>query len=490
MTNTDHDSRSIRNLQANAEQGNILSRYQLYQGLQSGKLGTEANPGRASQQLEKLQAEAQQSRFQIESLSLHSFRRYQSVNIEFDKSLTVIVGENGAGKTSIVESVARLLSWFASRFIKVNNSGSHITDSDIHVCATDYAQVAGNFLLNSHTHFDLSLVLPVAGWNGNAASELQAATLLGRLYRLLAESSSQQELPVFAYYPVERNALAAPSAVTESRLKNQLSQRFNAYKDVFREQAKSGHFIEQYLVLNNLAATGNLLHRQQLQRLNQAIENAIPHLSNLHVDRSSGGAEIKLDNFDNRINFAQLSQGQKTLATMVGDLALRMISLNPHMDDPLQASGIALIDEIDLHLHPGLQQQIIPRLQNTFQNLQWIITTHSPHVLSTVDRKCIRIIEFANGQATTTEPDHQTKGVISSSVLEQIMGTHAIPDVQESQWVTQYESLIQARQWDTSDAVSLREELLQHFGANHPVMEDLEGQIRLAQLKQKYADRK
>ena len=174
---------------------------------------------------------------------------------------------------------------------------------------------------------------------------------------------------------------------------------------------------------------------------------------------------------------------------MVGDLALRMVSLNPTMANPLYASGIVLIDEIDLHLHPSLQQKIIPNLQKTFENLQWIITTHSPHVLSTVDKESIRIIQFNKETAAIRTPEFQTKGVISSSVLEQIMGTHAIPEVEESEWIRKYQSLIQNKLWDSKEAEELFDRLLTHFGHHHPVIDELKGLRRLEELKQRYKNK-
>ena len=309
------------------------------------------------------------------------------------------------------------------------------------------------------------------------------------MYRELSVINDEQELPVLAFYSVDRSSISISEKIDETRLKNQLLNRFNAYEDVFRDNSKNNYFIQQYVVLNNLAESCQPPYHKHLQLVNQAIESAVPHISNLHIDRSNGPTEITLDSFGNQINFAQLSQGQKTLASMVGDLALRMICLNPKMDTPLQASGIVLIDEIDLHLHPSLQQKIIPNLQKTFKNIQWIITTHSPHVLSTVDKESIRIIQFDDIRASTKAPEFQTKGVISSSVLEQIMGTHAIPEVEESEWVNKYHSLIQNKLWDSEEAKILHAQLLDHFGANHPVIEELTGLIRLEKLKQSYENK-
>src|SRR5690606_22583888 len=124
----------------------------------------------------------------------------------FEPDLTVIIGENGAGKTSIVESIARLLSWFGSRIVKANSNGLHGLESDINTHAKDYAQVVGSFSLNEKTSFEMSMVKAVAGWAGAGSSDLIVSTQLGGLYRLLVadEENSNVQLPVFAYYAVER----------------------------------------------------------------------------------------------------------------------------------------------------------------------------------------------------------------------------------------------------------------------------------------------
>ena len=489
MTSKHSNTSGLTNLRLSAERGNLLSQFQLCQFYRQDTANSHSDIERVNQQVRHLRDEAANSHLTLDQLSLQSFRRYQSLQIKFDHNLTIIVGENGTGKTSIVESIAKLLSWIASRAIKSNNSGSHITESDIQTSACDYAEIAGKFELNNKTSFDISLSRPVKGWAGKISSELQVTTLLGEMYRELAAINNEQELPVLAFYSVERSALSLADKIDETRLINQSRHRFDAYEDVFRDQSKSYYFIQQYIVLNNLAESGKASYHTHLQFVNKAIESAVPHISNLHIDRSDGSTVIKLDSFGQRINFTQLSQGQKTLASMVGDLALRMVSLNPTMANPLYASGIVLIDEIDLHLHPSLQQKIIPNLQKTFENLQWIITTHSPHVLSTVDKESIRIIQFNKETAAIRTPEFQTKGVISSSVLEQIMGTHAIPEVEESEWIRKYQSLIQNKLWDSKEAEELFDRLLTHFGHHHPVIDELKGLRRLEALKQRYKNK-
>lgn len=486
MTEIDKDvPRAIRSLMSRAKKGNVLSQFELFECYFTGKDVDDQDLAQAALYLQQLQTSMAQARFKLDKLELTKFRRYRALGIEFEPNLTVIIGENGAGKTSIVESIARTLSWFGSRLIKANSNGRHVLESDINVHADDYAQVVGSFSLNENTHFDLALVRAVAGWAGDISSELQVSTQLGALYRLLASHKEYDvQLPVFAFYAVERASASYAGAVDDKDLKAFFASRFNAYKELSDASAKVDAFLARYVELSNLAESVGGEFEGKLQLINQAIERAVPYIERLGIDRSSGRTEVKLDNFGSRINFSQLSQGQKTLAAMVGDLALRMLTLNPTMANPLDAHGIVLIDEIELHLHPQLQQSVLLSLTKTFEKVQFIVTTHSPHVLSTVDKQSIRILSFdSEGAADVQMPDFQTKGVTSSTVLEQLMGAHAVPDVEEAGWITQYLALIAASEWESKDGQALKKKLFDHFGRDHPVIQDLEAQIRLQQLK-------
>lgn len=477
--------RGLRPLVSNAKAGNVLSQYEMFECYLTGKDVGEKELEAASSYLDLLNVSMTKARFKLDSLKLYEFRRYRKLSIELEPDLTVIIGENGAGKTSIVESIARTLSWFGSRLIKANSNGQPVLESDINVNASDYAQVVGSFSLNESTRFDLSLVKGIAGWTGGISSDLQVSTQLGAMYRLLASYKEYEvQLPVFAFYAVERASASYSRAVVDKDLKGFFASRFNAYKDLSDASAKVDTFLARYVELSNLAESVGDGFEVKLQLLNQAVEDAVPYIECLGIDRSSGRTEVKLDNFGSRIGFSQLSQGQKTLAAMVGDLALRMLTLNPAMDNPLHAQGIVLVDEVELHLHPQLQQAVLLSLTETFPKVQFIVTTHSPHVLSTVDKQSIRILSFdEDGVASARMPDFQTKGVTSATVLEQLMGTHAVPDVKEAGWITQYLALIADGDWDKEDGQVLKNDLFGHFGSEHPVIKDLEAQIRLQQLK-------
>jgi predicted ATP-binding protein involved in virulence len=108
---------------------------------------------------------------------------------------------------------------------------------------------------------------------------------------------------------------------------------------------------------------------------------------------------------------------------MVADLAHRCVRLNPHFgaEAAVRSPGLVLIDEVDMHLHPAWQQSVLAALRRAFKNMQFIVTTHSPQVISTVPARCIRILD---GAAVASAPPG-TQGAESSRVLKR----HAVAAV-------------------------------------------------------------
>jgi predicted ATP-binding protein involved in virulence len=187
-----------------------------------------------------------------------------------------------------------------------------------------------------------------------------------------------------------------------------------------------------------------------------------------------------------------LSDGIRSILAMVGDIAYRCIKLNPHLgvEAARQTNGVVLIDEIEMHLHPGWQQMVLGQLQQAFPNVQFIVTTHSPQVLTSVDASCIRKLRQVQNEQGQSEiiVEHifqQTKGVASSDLLAEIMGVDPIPDLPEVRDLSAYHALIQQNQHQSSDGLRLRSAIEQHFGAEHPVIRECERMIRLQAFKQK-----
>lgn len=113
-----------------------------------------------------------------------------------------------------------------------------------------------------------------------------------------------------------------------------------------------------------------------------------------------------------------LSDGEKCLLSLVGDLASRLAIADPIADNPLEGSGIVLVDEIDLHLHPAWQRKVTHILTRTFPNCQFIVTTHSPQVLGEIKAQDIRQLNDFKVSVPS-----QSYGLDSNSILDSIQNT-------------------------------------------------------------------
>jgi len=164
---------------------------------------------------------------------------------------------------------------------------------------------------------------------------------------------------------------------------------------------------------------------RELKFVIQTIEKFIPEYSNLRVTRiptphmlvEKNGETIRLD---------QLSDGEKNMIAMIGDIARRLSMANPMMENPLTGNGIILIDEIDLHLHPSWQRLIVPKLIEVFANCQFIITTHSPQILSHVKAEHIFLLQQKDGNMTIKKPT-ESFGKSSDRQLEDNLDVDARP---------------------------------------------------------------
>ncbi|TBR44287.1 hypothetical protein CBF23_002895 [Marinomonas agarivorans] len=543
MNKSDHKehSKAIKTLEQKAVKGNVLSMFQLYENYSTGKNVEAVNKDAAQNYLTEITARLPTLHFKINSINLHEFRGFRNLDIKLHPQITVIIGNNGAGKTNIAESIAKLLSWFNQNLMKSNVSGKRIVESDINVKAETYAQLIGEFQLGAENKLEVSLCAPVLGYSGHIASVVSTSKKVGDMYRRLVEKESVP-IPLFAFYSVKRSSVVMPKIASDKTFLDISNSRFNALKDSLEASTQLEDFSRKYIELYNLAEnedsqevkesrqTINSLdklikkrnkeqkldnaselaqelklekehlqklidkqpskYRNLLKQVNDAINCLVPDVVNFTVDRSTGNQRLLVENFGNQINISQLSQGQKSFVALVGDLALRLVTLNPNLPNALSNHGIVIIDEIELHLHPSWQQEVLYGLQITFPNIQFIVTTHSPQVLSTVDKTCIRQIYLGdNNEPNIKTPEFQTCGVTSASILAQVMETDSIPNnIPQAKLVDSFYTLVAKHKIDEAKQKLI--EIEKHFDKEHPITKECSESLAIYELKKKYMQTK
>jgi predicted ATP-binding protein involved in virulence len=204
-----------------------------------------------------------------------------------------------------------------------------------------------------------------------------------------------------------------------------------------------------------------------------AIEKAVDELlmgtgfRTPHYNISIGDVALIADRGDSDeaivVPVSLTSDGIKAAFSLVADIAYRCVRLNPFYgaDACKLTQGVVMIDEVDLFLHPSWQQRILPDLRRIFPKIQFIVTTHSPQVVSSVSQRCLRIVA-EDGQITPVSI--WTEGVESSRILRDVFGTDPYPAPNEwRQRVNRFVEAVDAGRWNDPDVKKEGEELSAKF---------------------------
>ena len=371
----------------------------------------------------------------IKRLKMSSFRGIGDLTLKFDETEpTVLIGVNGVGKSSILDCLAILLSHIPSE-IKLSErwvfalddsltpfnerditNGHNETHNEIVVSFTDLQEAVWS-LTQSRKSRNRSI---------HALDNFEPVPeeLLDYLDMTDQLADSETNLPLAVYYPVNRAVLDFPLKVSE-KLFEQVDAYYGALAGVsvsfesFFQWFKAQEDMENELRLDNPA------HRnRQLEAVRQAISTLMPGFSDLRVRRSPMRMTVMKQGQELIIN--QLSGGEKGLLALAGDLARRLAIANPVLSNPLHGNSVVLIDEIELHLHPAWQRGIIPALTRTFPNCQFIITTHSPQVISDVKPNGIYILMQTPEGIIAKRPE-SSFGRDSNRILDDLMGVPERP---------------------------------------------------------------
>ena len=423
----------------------------------------------------------------IKTLHLQNFRRFTDFRLPLHRQLTVLVARNGAGKTSVLDGIATLLGAFLSRLPKV--TGINPKDNDFQVRA-DGSKPA--FMRLSADSFD------GVSWDRTekrdkskkTAAQVPAALGIKQLNDYVdafidAENAGKAyELPVFIYYGTGRGVFDVPQRKRD--FANEFP-RFDAFNGSLESKTNFKKFVEYFYFLE---AQESKLQKEQrsfdvelpeLKAIRRAINLMMPEFSNPESIMPAGiQVDWLQDGIQKKLRIEQLSDGFRTTLAMVMDIAARMAEANPRSIDPLATSGIVLIDEVDLHLHPGWQQHILLDLQRTFPNIQFIVSTHSAQVISSVKPECLRVIDWQNDTPSLMEIDF-SEGAEAQQVLLDVLGLHStraeqLPIVQS---LKKYQQLVEDDQWDSKDAQALRQQLDKWGGEYEPELARLDMDIKI-----------
>lgn len=433
----------------------------------------------------------------VEQLRVENFRCFSSCDLKLDPALTVIVAENGRGKTALLDALAVALKPLVEGLV----GGARARRDPAESASVRLVMETGDRMQRcSKAGVELQLVVnqqrisykrDLAGGSrssrADTASAIDGVLAAVRVHGL--SSTHASSFPLIAYYRTSRLRNKK-----ESRSLTPISggdRRMVGYSDSLSSLSSftsvMAWFAEQWREASDPRFSGELRHSLPiLAGVQQAVRTVLAPTGWCDIAWDFSERSLVVAHPEKgRLPLLALSDGVRSMTALVADIARRCATLNPHLSSEasLQTSGVLLIDEIDMHLHPGWQQQVVELLRMAFPKLQIVLTTHSPHVLSTVDSESIRSVREEGGMGMVSTPQFQTRGIKSADVLARVMDVDPVPNVEEAAWLSQYRAMVQTSGYETVEGKELWERLAGHFGLEHPVLEEIKMLVRLQEFK-------
>jgi predicted ATP-binding protein involved in virulence len=303
----------------------------------------------------------------ITSIYLKNFRGFREVTIPFpNENVVVLIGRNGAGKSSVLDAIGKLLSELSYR--QSGDKRQHLSTEDIYSGEKEAACRLTLLIQNKELDWTFKRKADI-NTQPRVVYSLNTNDFRNQIKTLLKKTSPENNKPLFLNFD------SGHQANTENFLK--------WYKELI--------LFESFLKNKKTYHTS----------IKEAIEQAILKLTgvNISAEIAENLRSIKPVFYKKecKLTFFNLSAGEQRIIDLIGKIvSYFIVSFQTDKEKLLDFEGIVLLDEIEKHLHPQWQRDIISNLQNTFPNLQFIVSTHSPQVVSNVSHRCILYLEDFN----------------------------------------------------------------------------------------------
>lgn len=376
----------------------------------------------------------------IEKLKVKNFRCFEHLEMELHPKCNVLIGMNGAGKSTILDALAIALGGYLSGF---DNIKSHsILQEDAH-----FKMFSAGSRIEAQEQFPVEVYavgIPeenkgIMAWqrelNGKGRRMTHGNVKLIADYARALQSKVRSGdtaciLPLVAYYGTGRLWLQKRKR-TSYKTGEKLSRQMG-YVDCIAAESNDKQMMRWFEDMTYI----QLQEGKPLPEL-EAVQKALRECY-LSADKTITDAyflyDVKSHELEARIYrgstaekfpVRMLSDGEKGIISLVADIAYRMALLNPNLlDNVLETPGIVLIDEIDLHLHPSWQKRIVGDLNRIFPNIQFILTTHSPSILANIPKENIWILNHYK----LCQPQDGTYGRTVEEILREVMDVNVRPD--------------------------------------------------------------
>tara|TARA_Y100001934_G_scaffold273308_1_gene363369 strand:+ start:2010 stop:3398 length:1389 start_codon:yes stop_codon:yes gene_type:complete len=453
----------------------------------------------------------------LTEITIENYRCFERLNISFHPEVTVLIAPNGAGKTTIIDA-ARIAMW---PLVKAFDLGSQTGKSatiqieDVRLTRRDQNNMEAVIPSivdaqgiwpgeSEEKHWIQTREKLKSGTNTLQDEHAKALTKLGKKLQNQVRDEKNLtaiDLPLIVYLGTGRLWYQGryTSTVADKKLDKSMQSRLWGYQNCLTAASSYKQFEDWYgwvyksyreLQIQQLEGS-DYFDAQHLEQFKAAIQ-VVKQSVNALTQKATGWHDIEYSVSQRQqlvmnhpihgaLPLSMLSDGLRNMVVLVSDIAFRCIKLNPHFGEQaaLKTEGVVMIDEVDMFLHPAWQQTVIGSLREAFPNIQFIVTTHSPQVLSTVPKECIRVLGTnAEGENIAATPLAASYGEPSNDVLQAIMHVDPQPPVPEKALLDELTSLVDQGEYQNQRAVLLLSNLKQILNDQHPQIQKIERSIR------------
>lgn len=368
----------------------------------------------------------------IDTLTLENFRCFEHLELNLDPQFNLLVGENGSGKTAILEALTIAMSGLFLELKDVEKK--YISQEDVRF----FSSVEGSFewayptvITSQGIVQDKSLQWkrekPDSGrktqrQDGQSPIKKVSEDIENKLRDY--KRTEILNLPILAYYSTAR--LWWEKQERKKRVsKDEIPSRYRGYQEALGAKSTFKILLDWLQAEYRDASMNKGVKSDRLLCLENVIVKSSDDFDSVEWVFSLDVKEPLFITFKDgrKLPFSYLSDGYRNILAMFADLAWRCVTLNPHFGAEATelTEGIVLIDELDLHLHPSWQRNIIGQLKKTFPKIQFVATTHSPFLIQQTEGKELIILK-----ENESLPPSSASNLALEDVAEQIQGVEEV----------------------------------------------------------------
>lgn len=333
----------------------------------------------------------------IKTVTIENFKGIEKCQLSFKKGFNLIIGENGKGKTSILEAISIGISGFLSGIPITEVNPRQFSMDEVR---TVYMPQGDGAYVPQYNWPQVCMTADINGkvysWSREKRRASAQTTTTPRDICHLAEKlvyDPQSVLPVISYQSAARVWAQKRKKQYDVAIRIKLD-RSAGYIDCVSDESSIKTMLDWCSKMEQIAWQKGKPVREY-EAVKKAVSLAMGKIEcqDIYVFYDKQSEELLYQMKDTVTPISMLSAGYQSLIWMIFDIAYRMAVLNPAFVEHIcEAPGLVLIDELDVHLHPRWQWQVIDVLRYVFPNVQFIATTHSPIIIASAKNVwCINI---------------------------------------------------------------------------------------------------